>query len=193
MSGKQPSILSFFHKNASTQDLNNSDQEASSPLSGEPDQEQISIDNDDLFGPEIGQWSPPPELPQQSLHYHTAAAVHIAAAEGVEGLGAGVVAGGDVNGAGAEGPVHGVGGKQVKWANTREIMSLAEICQNVQNWYDPNYGDDISGNRSTVLARKQRLAPTFQKEFPDALIIKVSDILKFSPQHFEAGELFEEH
>ena len=91
------------------------------------------------------------------------------------------------------GEVVQAGDKHGKWANSREIMSLPEICQNVHNWYDPNYSEDTSGSRSTVLARKQNLPAQFQTDFPDALIIKVSDILKFSPNHFDAGELFEDH
>ena len=78
------------------------------------------------------------------------------------------------------------------WASSTEIMSIAEICRNVDNWYDPNFASDESGSRSTKLGRKQPLPATFQKDFPDAVIIKVSDILKYSPKHFEAGNIFEE-
>ena len=47
------------------------------------------------------------------------------------------------------------------WLNKREIMSISEICQKVDKWYDPNYADNETGNRSTVLGRKQILPATF--------------------------------
>ena len=79
------------------------------------------------------------------------------------------------------------------WVSSTEIMSLAEICKNVDKWYDPNFSSVDSGSRSTKLGRKQPLPPTFHKDFPDAIIIKVSDILKFDERHFEAGNIFEEY
>ena len=79
------------------------------------------------------------------------------------------------------------------WVSSREIMSLAEICKNVDKWYDPNFSSVDSGSRSTKLGRKQPLPLSFQKDFPDAIVIKVSDILKFDERHFETGNMFEDY
>ena len=70
--------------------------------------------------------------------------------------------------------------KQVEWANSREVMSISEICRNVHKWYDPKYAEDTSGSRSTMFSKKQDISPKFKTDFPDVLFIKVSDILKFS-------------
>jgi hypothetical protein len=213
MSRKQPSILSFFNKDGRsviTHVVNNSDTETSL-IGEEPAAGAVTGGGGHVAGGAgivggghvavgaltggVGHVAGTAEVEGVAAGAVNGGGGHVAGAAEVEGAAAEDVAGDGGVGAGAghEGPVHGRGERHVKWANTREIMSLAEICQNVHNWYDPNYGDDISGNRSTVLARKQKLPPTFQKDFPYALIIKVSDILKFSPQHFETGELFEEH
>ena len=47
-------------------------------------------------------------------------------------------------------------------------------------------------NRSTKAGKKQPLPAQFQLDFPDAIVLRVSDILKFSPGHFEPGEMFAE-
>ena len=89
----------------------------------------------------------------------------------------------------AEAPGSGISSNV--WASSCEIMSLSEICSNVQHWYDPNFSESTDGHKSTKLGRKQPLPATFVKDFPDAEVIKISDVLRFCPKYFGTGLLFE--
>ena len=78
------------------------------------------------------------------------------------------------------------------WANRTEIMSIKDICDNVDSWATLDTQAKDNHHKSTKYGHKASIPADFDKSWPYIEQIRVSDILKHSPQHFEAGAFYED-